>query len=104
MSTYRKSPESSSCYFALGMSYWFLGNVDSSLAAFTAGREVNPNDTELMAELGFREAELPNLKWEPSRGGDLFPHVHGTIDTALAVAQHPLPLENGVHRFPEGAA
>ena len=54
--------------------------------------------------VGFSEDRLPGLKWEPSRGGDLFPHVYGTIDTALAVSQHPLPLENGVHRFPEAAA
>ena len=54
--------------------------------------------------VGFREEDLSNLKWEPSRGGDLFPHVYGLIDTALAASQHPLPLENGVHRFPAGAA
>ena len=54
--------------------------------------------------VGFREVDLANLKWEPSRGGDLFPHVYGTIDPALAVSQDPLPLEGGVHRFPPGAA
>ena len=54
--------------------------------------------------VGFREDELPNLKWEPSRGGDLFPHVYGTIDIALAVSVNTLPLEQGVHRFPEVAA
>lgn len=54
--------------------------------------------------VGFREGDLANLKWEPSRGGDLFPHVYGTIDPASAVSQDPLPLENGVHRFPPGAA
>ena len=50
--------------------------------------------------VGFHEQDLPNLRWEPSRGGDLFPHVYGAIDTALAVSLAPLPLENGVHRFP----
>ena len=54
--------------------------------------------------VGFREEDLPNLRWEPSRGGDLFPHVYGAIDTTLAVSQDLLPLENGVHRFPPGAA
>ncbi len=54
--------------------------------------------------VGFREADLPNLKWEPSRGGDLFPHVHGPIATALACSLDPLPLENGMHRFPAAAA
>lgn len=54
--------------------------------------------------VGFREAELPQLKWEPSRGGDLFPHVYGVLSTSLAVSEHPLPLDKGMHRFPEGAA
>ena len=52
--------------------------------------------------VAFAEETLDNLKWEASRGGDLFPHVHGTIETRLAADIHPLPLENGVHRFPPG--
>jgi uncharacterized protein (DUF952 family) len=54
--------------------------------------------------VGFRQEDLPKLKWEPSRGGDLFPHVYGVIDTSLAVLEAPLPLEQGVHRFPDGVA
>ena len=52
----------------------------------------------------FAEADLENLKWEPSRGGDLFPHVYGVIPTGLAAEVHPLPLVNGVHQFPEAVA
>ena len=52
--------------------------------------------------VSFVEEALENLKWEPSRGGDLFPHVYGPIETRLARDVHPLPLENGVHRFPPG--
>ncbi len=26
------------------------------------------------------------LVWEPSRGGDLFPHLYGTLDTGLVLA------------------
>lgn len=41
------------------------------------------------------------LKWEPSRGGKLFPHLHAPLDTGAAVAVDPLPLDpDGVHRFP----
>ena len=54
--------------------------------------------------VGFRESDLAGLRWEPSRGGDLFPHVYGPIATALAVSVAPLPLEGGLHRFPEDAA
>lgn len=68
----------------------------------TAARHFAGQDGLLL--VGFREAELANLKWEPSRGGDLFPHVYGVIDPARAASQDPLPLENGVHRFPPGAA
>ena len=34
----------------------------------------------------------PLLKWEPSRGGALFPHVYGSIPIELALWQKPLPL------------
>lgn len=35
------------------------------------------------------------LKWEPSRGGDLFPHLYGPLPTALALGISPLPLGDG---------
>lgn len=54
--------------------------------------------------ISFRESDLENLTWEPSRGGDLFPHVYGAIPTALAAAICPLPLTGGVHLFPETMA
>jgi uncharacterized protein (DUF952 family) len=34
------------------------------------------------------------LVWEPSRGGDLFPHLYGTLDPALAVWVRPAPLDD----------
>ena len=30
----------------------------------------------------------PALKWEPSRGGDLFPHLYGPLETAHVRAVH----------------
>ncbi len=38
------------------------------------------------------EALGPNLKWEPSRGGALFPHLYGPLDVALALETRPLTL------------
>jgi uncharacterized protein (DUF952 family) len=32
------------------------------------------------------------LKWEPSRGGDLFPHLYGVLWPGLAVETRPLAL------------
>jgi uncharacterized protein (DUF952 family) len=33
------------------------------------------------------------LKWEPSRGGELFPHLYGPLDCALVEAVRPAPLD-----------
>jgi uncharacterized protein (DUF952 family) len=54
--------------------------------------------------VAFAEGDLENLRWEPSRGGDLFPHVYGPIPTRVSASVHPLPLVDGVHQFPEGLA
>ena len=43
--------------------------------------------------VGFEPERLgPALKWEPSRGGDLFPHLYGPLDCALAVSVTPIGL------------
>ena len=57
------------------------------------------NDLVLVA---LDEAKLATkLKWEPSRGGDLFPHIYGTFAPRDAHWALPLPLKNGVHIFPD---
>ena len=33
------------------------------------------------------------LKWEPSRGGQLFPHLYGPLDCALVEAVTPISLD-----------
>ena len=44
------------------------------------------------------------LKWEPSRGGALFPHLYGDLPTQAARRVDPLPLgPDGNHVFPEMA-
>mgnify|MGYP001549804305 FL=1 len=41
------------------------------------------------------------LKWEPSRGGALFPHLYGPLRLADARKVEPLPLgADGRHVFP----
>lgn len=43
----------------------------------------------------------PALKWEPSRGGALFPHLYGDLPLAVVQWVKPLPLgPDGQHRFP----
>lgn len=46
----------------------------------------------------------PELKWEPSRGGALFPHLYRRLRLSDVLWSRPLPLENGQHRFPEDMA
>jgi uncharacterized protein (DUF952 family) len=42
------------------------------------------------------------LKWEPARGGDLFPHLYGSLPVAAVTRAVDLPLgPDGLHLFPE---
>ena len=42
----------------------------------------------------------PALKWESSRGGDLFPHLYGPLPAAAVIKIEPLPLgKDGLHIF-----
>jgi len=62
----------------------FAGQSGLLLAAFEAER--------------FGEA----LKWEPSRGGALFPHLYGTFEPDAALWVRDLPVSaDGTHLFPE---
>jgi uncharacterized protein (DUF952 family) len=41
------------------------------------------------------------LRWEPARGGALFPHLYGALPLASVLWSKPLPLgDDGLHRFP----
>ena len=45
------------------------------------------------------------LKWEPSRGGALFPHLYGPLDFSAVLWTKALPVgTDGHHVFPELAA
>jgi uncharacterized protein (DUF952 family) len=42
------------------------------------------------------------LRYEPSRGGELFPHLYGALPLAAVRRVEPLPLDGeGRHLFPE---
>ena len=41
-----------------------------------------------------------DLRWEPSRGGALFPHLYRALRMTDLVWDAPLPLVDGQHRFP----
>ena len=45
------------------------------------------------------------LKYEPSRGGDLFPHLYARLELDAVIWKKPLPMRaDGHHDFPEGIA
>jgi uncharacterized protein (DUF952 family) len=61
---------------------WFAGRGDLTLAAIDA------------------DALGADLRWEPSRGGALFPHLYGRLPMSAVVWSRPLPLdEDGAHVF-----
>jgi uncharacterized protein (DUF952 family) len=43
-----------------------------------------------------------DLRWEPSRGGQLFPHLYRPLALADVVWDKSLPLGASGHIFPEG--
>ena len=68
-------------------SKWFAGQRDLVLVAVDA------------SVLGAR------LKWEPSRGGALFPHLYGDLELTAVLRVDPLPLDaSGRHAFPNTMA
>lgn len=42
------------------------------------------------------------LRWEPSRGGELFPHLYGDLDLAALISVTNMPVRaDGSHDIPE---
>ncbi|MDB5705705.1 MAG: hypothetical protein JWN66_2821 [Sphingomonas bacterium] len=41
------------------------------------------------------EVQGDALKWEPSRGGQLFPHIHGPLLLETVIAYGPLERDDG---------
>ena len=67
----------------------------------TAAKHFAGQDGLLLAAFD-ADAFGPDLKWEPSRGGDLFPHLYADLPTSIAVWVRPLPLgPDGAHVFPD---
>ena len=43
-----------------------------------------------------------DLRWEPSRGGETFPHLFSSLDVTMANGVYPLRLnEHGEHGWPD---
>jgi uncharacterized protein (DUF952 family) len=72
------------------------GQVRETVARHFAGQA----DLVLVAVVAGRLGDA--LRFEPSRGGDLFPHLYGVLALSEVLWVKPLPLgENGRHLFPD---
>jgi uncharacterized protein (DUF952 family) len=73
--------------------------VEGTLQAHYPGR---PGLLLLTIHRDVLEASGGRLVWEPSRGGELFPHFYGKIPLAAVVAHAALLLDrDGKHVLPE---
>lgn len=81
----------------------FIHFSTAAQAAETAAKHfAGEHDLWLVAFDSDRMGEA--LRWEPSRGGQLFPHLYRTLGRDEALWARPLPLEDGRHVFPEDMA
>ena len=82
----------------------FIHFSTAAQAAETAGKWfAGQRDLVLVAVDG--DALGTRLKWEPSRGGALFPHLYGVLELKAVLRVDPLPLDaSGRHVFPNTMA
>lgn len=79
------------------------GYIHFSTAAQVAETAARHFATESDLVLVAVESERlgPDLRWEPSRGGALFPHLYRPLQMADVVWDKSLPLGASGHIFPE---
>ncbi len=64
----------------------------------TAARHFSGQRDLVLVEV---DAAAVQLRWERSRGGQLFPHLYGPLPLTAVIAVCALPLSpDGVHEFP----
>ncbi|MET0240897.1 MAG: DUF952 domain-containing protein [Sphingobium sp.] len=92
--TYSGSPDD------LRDGYIHLSTAEQTAA--TAAKYFAGTDPLVLAMVDLA-AVAPTLKWEPSRGGALFPHVYGPILFGAVAGHSVLRLgADGAHMFPQG--
>lgn len=87
-------------------------DVEDGYVHFSTGKQVEETcrkyfagETGLVLLIVESETLGDDLKWEPSRGGDLFPHLYRELRLPDIFVQKDLPLGlNGKHIFPDGVA
>jgi uncharacterized protein (DUF952 family) len=78
----------------------FVHFSTAAQAAETAAKHFAGQDDLLLVSVD-PDALGPALKWEPSRGGALFPHLYAALSLRAVRKVEPLPLgPHGRHIFP----
>lgn len=76
----------------------FIHFSTASQTAETLALHFTGKDGLTLAEI---DANLLDIKWEPSRGGQLFPHLYAALPFTAVTNQWALMLDhNGVHQLP----
>ena len=75
----------------------FIHFSTASQLAETARRHF-AGQSDLMLVAADSDALGPALKWEPSRGGELFPHLYAALPCAAVRWARQLPDESGGRR------
>jgi len=72
--------------------------------AATAAKHFTRVEGLVLASISIKDLSVAALKWEVSRGGDLFPHLYGVLDGKAVVQGWQLILDSdGRHIFPAEA-
>lgn len=86
---------------AIDLTDGFIHFSTASQARETAARHFAGKDGLLLVAV---DAEVlgEKLVFEPSRGGDLFPHLYTPLQLSAVLWEKPLPIgPDGAHVFPE---
>jgi len=85
-------------------------DISDGFIHFSTGSQVSESAAKhrtgqsdlLLLSVDPKRLPADTLKWELSRGGQLFPHLYGLLPIDCAVHVAPLPLnKNGRHVFPD---
>lgn len=80
----------------------FIHFSTAAQAAGTAAKHFAGQDDLLLVAIRVDALDPALLRWEPSRGGALFPHLYGPLSLGAVAWVRPLPLgADGRHVFPE---
>jgi uncharacterized protein (DUF952 family) len=98
-----RDAERDGAFFGSAVDYadGFIHFSSAAQVAGTAGRHFTGMSGLVLVAVD-AETLGPALKWEPSRGGALFPHLYGPLQLAAVRWVKPLRLDpDGRHVFPK---